>query len=97
MGQWQGTRDLSAFLTVPTAIEFQRRHDWDRVRARCHALAAQTLARVGELTGLGPICRDADFAQMVAIPVPPMEPVEPRTVTRRASTGERSGMSWRRR
>jgi isopenicillin-N epimerase len=29
--QWQGTRDLSAFLAVPPPIEFQRRHDWPAV------------------------------------------------------------------
>ncbi|MFP5399293.1 MAG: aminotransferase class V-fold PLP-dependent enzyme, partial [Gammaproteobacteria bacterium] len=37
--QWQGTRDLSAFLAVSAAIAFQQRHDWPAVRRRCHALA----------------------------------------------------------
>jgi isopenicillin-N epimerase len=35
----QGTRDPSAYLTVPAAIEWQHRHDWDAVRDRCHELA----------------------------------------------------------
>ena len=70
--QWQGTRDLAAFLTVPAAIEFQARHDWDRVRRECHALASETLHRICALTGLDPVCEDADFGQMVVIPVPPM-------------------------
>ncbi len=70
--QWQGTRDISAFLTVPAAIDFAARHDWARVRARCHTLAVQTLQRVCAHTGLAPLCRDEDFGQMVAIPVPPM-------------------------
>jgi isopenicillin-N epimerase len=70
--QWQGTRDLSAFLSVPAAIEFQAQHDWDRIRRECHALAAQTLRRVCAMTGLSPVCQDADFGQMVVIPVPPM-------------------------
>ena len=72
--QWQGTRDISAFLSVPQAIRFQAAHDWQRVRQRCHTLAAQTLQRIGELTGLPAICRDEDFGQMVAILVPPMNP-----------------------
>ena len=68
--QWQGTRDLAPFLTVPAAIEFQARHDWDKVRRDCHALAQETLWRICALTGLNPICQDSDFGQMVVIPVP---------------------------
>ena len=68
--QWQGTRDLSAFLTVPAAIDFQARHGWGAVRKDCHALAADTLRRVCALTGLEPVCADADFGQMVVLPVP---------------------------
>ncbi|MBI5548342.1 MAG: aminotransferase class V-fold PLP-dependent enzyme [Deltaproteobacteria bacterium] len=68
--QWQGTRDLAAFLTVPDAIAFQKRHAWEGVRERCHALAAEALRQVSELTGLPPICLDRDFGQMVAIPIP---------------------------
>lgn len=71
--QWQGTRDLAAFLAVPAAIEFQARHDWDRVRRECHALVGETLQRLCALTGLPPACEDADFAQMGVIPVPPMD------------------------
>ena len=71
--QWQGTRDIAAFLSVPAALAFQSRHDWPAVRERCHAMAVQTLHRLGGHLGLAPICRDDDFAQMVAIPVPPQD------------------------
>ena len=72
--QWQGTRDLAAWLAVPAAIDFQARHDWPAVRARCHALAREALTALTERFGLAPIARDDDWAQMVAIPVPPQDP-----------------------
>ncbi len=63
----QGTRDPSAFLAVPDAIEWQRENDWDVVRARCRALAAETPARLG-LEPLG------DGLQMVTMRLPPGAP-----------------------
>ncbi len=68
--QWQGTRDIAAWLSVPAAIEFQREHGWPTVRARCHAMAVALMHRVAARTGLPPIGTDADFAQMVPLPVP---------------------------
>jgi isopenicillin-N epimerase len=72
--QWQGTRDIAAFLTVPAAIDFQREHGWENVRRRCHALALETRDRICALTGLEPICDDDAFAQMVAVPIPRCDP-----------------------
>jgi isopenicillin-N epimerase len=71
--QWQGTRDIAAFLAVPAAIQFQQQHDWDKVRRECHALAKETRDRLCALTHLAPICAENDFGQMVAIPVPAMD------------------------
>lgn len=68
--QWQGTRDLSAWLAVPAAIDFQARHGWPELRPRCHALARQALEALTQRHGLAPIARDDDWCQMVAIPVP---------------------------
>ncbi len=71
--EWQGTRDISAFLAVPAAIEFQKKHDWDSVRAACHALAKEAQRRVCNLTGLPPLHSEDDswFGQMAAAPLPP--------------------------
>ena len=68
--QWQGTRDIAAWLSVPAALDFRDAHDWPAIQRRCHALAADALARVGRRFGLAPVCGDADFGQMVVMPVP---------------------------
>ena len=72
--QWQGTRDISSWLAVPAAIEFQKRHDWLTVRQRCHEWAREALKALTQRHGLAPISDDEDWAQMVAIPVPPQDP-----------------------
>lgn len=73
--EWQGTRDLAAFLSVPAAIEFQAQHDWEVVRQRCRALASQTRQRLNALTELDPICPDSAewFTQMFAARLPDVD------------------------
>jgi isopenicillin-N epimerase len=69
--EWWGTRDVAAFLSVPAAIEFQEKHRWDKVRRACHALAAETLHRIGDLTGQPSLYpEDSWFAQMFSAPLP---------------------------
>lgn len=68
--EWTGTRDIAAYLATPAAIAFQRDHDWEAVRAGCHALAVDVQARVGALTGLPPLSPPDWFTQMVALPLP---------------------------
>jgi isopenicillin-N epimerase len=67
--QWQGTRDIAAFLAVPAAIDFQQRHGWPIWRLRGHQLACETRRRVARRNGLAPIAADGDHGQMVTIPV----------------------------
>ncbi len=67
--QWQGTRDLAAFLSVPAAIEFQARHDWPSHQRRCHQMACELLHRVTQRNGLEPVASDSAYGQMVPIPV----------------------------
>jgi isopenicillin-N epimerase len=68
--QWQGTRDLSAWLSVPAAIRFQAERDWPAVQARCHAMAIEAMHAMCERTGLQSAAPDASFAQMSLLPVP---------------------------
>ena len=69
--EWMGTRDLAAFLSVPAAIEFQEKHDWDRVRADCHGLAREVLNQIETLTGIPSYYPDDSwYVQMFAAPLP---------------------------
>jgi isopenicillin-N epimerase len=67
--EWLGTRDIAAFLSVPAAIDFQRVHNWRRVSAECHQMAALAQSRLCERFGLKPYSQK-QFAQMVTIPLP---------------------------
>ena len=70
--QKQGTRDSSAYLTVPAAIAWQREHDWDAVRERCHELARRARNELG-LEPPSPDSREF-FAQMVTLRLPKNAP-----------------------
>ena len=70
--QWTGTKDPTAALTVPDAIQFMNDHDWDTVRSQCHRLLRQAIERICDLTRLPPLYPlDADFySQMAIAPLP---------------------------
>jgi isopenicillin-N epimerase len=72
--QWQGTRDISPWLAVPAALEFQDRFDWPTVRRRSHELAEHALDVLTRRHGLAPVASSADWAQMAVIPVPVQDP-----------------------
>jgi isopenicillin-N epimerase len=73
--EWLGTDDPSAYLSVPTAIQFQREHDWPRVRAECHSLARQARERIAALSGRPQIAPDSTewWQQMCTAPLPPID------------------------
>jgi isopenicillin-N epimerase len=70
--QWTGTKDPTAALTVPDAIQFMKDHDWDTVRCQCHLLLRQAIERICDLTELPPpYPPDSDFySQMGIAPLP---------------------------
>lgn len=71
--EWTGTDDPSAYLTVPTAIDFQRRNDWHSVRARCRALAMETKQRLCALPGIRALYPDNNnlYFQFFTVALPP--------------------------
>ncbi|MFW5691923.1 MAG: aminotransferase class V-fold PLP-dependent enzyme [Chloroflexota bacterium] len=68
--QWQGTRDIAAYLSVPAAIGYQHARDWPTVQARCHDLALGIRDRIQALTGLPHLGNPQTFRQMVSLPLP---------------------------
>ena len=73
--EWQGTRDIAAYLAVPDAIRFHTEHIGADVQQACHARVSDIRNRINHLTGLAPICPDdpAWYAQMASIRFPPCD------------------------
>jgi isopenicillin-N epimerase len=94
--RWQGTRDPSAYLAVPAAIEFQEANDWSSVRRRCHDLARAARSSVSSLFGSAPLTPDGPqwFAQMVSTPLPPCDPEEVRERLFREHRIDASVRAW---
>lgn len=72
----QGTRDYSAFLTIPRSIEFMREHGWPDVAAACRRLVRDNALRFCDLLGSQPICpvTEGFLGQMFAIHISTSEP-----------------------
>ena len=68
--QWQGTRDMSAFLAVPSAIKFHNDYNWLDVIARCKEMVIHARNTISDFTGLPKICPDNFLEQMATILIP---------------------------
>lgn len=74
--QFNGTRDFSAFLTIPAAIDFMKEYDWEKVSASCRQLVKDNAAAFFEITGgkaLAPLTDDF-IAQMLCSEIKTREP-----------------------
>ncbi len=74
--QGQGTRDFSAFLTVPKAIQFMEEHQWPEIAKICRALVQKNVDRFCALLGTKPTSPVGDdfLVQMAGIPIGTTEP-----------------------
>ena len=69
--QMIGTRDFSAFLTVPTCIKFMAENDWITVRTACHEMVLANAQRFYDLLESKPISPLTSewIGQMISIPI----------------------------
>jgi len=74
--QMQGTRDFSAFLAVPKAIQFLQENNWTEVAASCRKLSQSNYQRFCDLLGTEPLCPITDefLGQMCSTPIKTNEP-----------------------
>jgi isopenicillin-N epimerase len=74
--QMQGTRDFSAFLTIPKAIDFMKENNWWQVSRECGELVRKNALRFCELLGTIPISPITEewLGQMFSIPIVTSEP-----------------------
>ncbi len=67
--EWLGTKDIAAYLSVPSAIAYQRQRNWRSVGRECHQLAVDLQAQLCDRYDLQRLSIN-QFAQMVTIPLP---------------------------
>ena len=74
--QMQGTRDFSAFLTIPTAIEFMQQNNWQYVAKECRDLVKANALRFCKLLNAEPITpiNDDFLVQLYSIEIKSKEP-----------------------
>ena len=65
--QYQGTNDISTYLTVPKAISFLNQHNWKDIRDYCHNQIIETRKILIQTVGTEPICNDEDLGQMTSL------------------------------
>ncbi len=74
--QMIGTRDFSAFLTVPMCIIFMHENNWKAVSKKCHEMVLANAQLFYDLLGTKPISPLSSewIGQMISIPIKTTEP-----------------------
>lgn len=75
--EFQGTRDISAFLCAPKVIDFLEENDWKSKAKECRRIVRNNYQRFCDLLNTKPICPiTSEFlVQMASIPVNTTNPV----------------------
>lgn len=69
--QWVGTKDPSAYLSVPSAVAFRKENHWDDVRKKCKRYLDRIIGEVTSLPGYSSNYGDVNnYTQMASIQIP---------------------------
>lgn len=76
--QTQGTRDFSAFLCIPKAIEFMNQYHWPAITEECRSLVKANAIRFCELVNSKPLAPLTDdfILQLFSIPIQTNDPIQ---------------------
>jgi isopenicillin-N epimerase len=79
--QFNGTRDFSAYLTIPAAIRYMEENDWWNVAKECRELGQQNYRRFCDLLETAPLApvKDEFIGQLFSIPVKTSDPAALKT------------------
>lgn len=76
--EYQGTRDISAFLCTPKVVDFLQENDWQKVAEDCKKIVRENYQRFCDLLNTHPLCPiSGEFlGQMASISVKTQEPLQ---------------------
>jgi len=74
--EWQGTKDMSAYLTIPTTINFLNNNNWEEVASKCRKINLWAREEINQLLNNEPICSDEFLGQMSSIYINFKNPIE---------------------
>tara|TARA_B100000073_G_scaffold149905_1_gene123567 strand:+ start:338 stop:1480 length:1143 start_codon:yes stop_codon:yes gene_type:complete len=65
--QWQGTKDMSAYLTIPYTIKFLKENNWNKIREKCNKINIWARNEINNLLDKENVCDDKFLGQMSSI------------------------------
>jgi isopenicillin-N epimerase len=74
--QFNGTRDFSAYLTIPKAIEFRKKYNWNSVSENCKIQLRKVAPELFNELATAPLAplTEEFFGQICSVPINTLEP-----------------------
>lgn len=77
--EWWGTQDLSAYLSIPKAVELSNSTEWNNTISHNRELLLKIRDRINRITGESLICPDEMIGKMAAVILPHIDPFKFKT------------------